>query len=309
MSTRKIAENIAKFANMLPETKRDRTRILKSRAQVLAQAGGKGAPTIKKKLDEEFGAENVPSERTISDWIADSRDDRIESPEWIPWADDQLITDDVGYLLQLNLIKNSDMFQSMVFKADAPPNRTRGLSVKEAGTAIKLQLSLQGLDQFIQMTIVYEYSQRLSFANSTTDDLDLLVATKPWLDEKPYRDLILQGVAPPVEISTLTRPVSTTAFHFGNLVQFWAWQSLNVPWYDYSESQSSELKQKIVKRYKRLELIDETGSPVGWEKKLFTWLRLIGREITSEISAFTDTEEWPNYGSVEIKIEDNHERS
>jgi len=271
---------------MLPEHRGDRTRVLKERAQALVQSERIGAPSIKKKLDEEYGSENIPSERTISGWISSSRERLRESPEWTPWMVDQPLTDDVGHLLRLNLIKKSNVFQSLIYKSLKQPTPVLGLSVKEAESAVNLEVSLQGLDQFIQMSIVHEYSQRLTFANPVTDDLDLLVATQPWLDERLYNDQIRQGIAPPVEISALTPLVSGSNFHLGNLVQFWAWQVLNVPWREISESQSADLKEKIVKRFGRLGLIDKTVSTIDWKKQLFSWSSLIGSEIKHEFSSY-----------------------
>ena len=300
VTTRKLAEYLAKHANTLPERRSDRTRVLKDRAQALAQSERIGAPSIKKKLDEEYGSKNVVSQRTISEWISGSRERLGESPEWTPWMVDQPLTDDVGHLLRLNLIKKSNVFRSLIYKTLKQPTPVLGLSVKEAESAVNLELSLQGLDLFIQMSIVHEYSQRLSFANPVTDDLDLLVATKPWLDGRLYNDQIRQGIAPPVEISALAPLVSASSFHLGNLVQFWAWQVLNVPWREVSESQSADLKEKIVKRYGRLGLIGNTDSTADWKKQLFSWSSLIGSEIKREYSSYMNARGWPNMASVEI---------
>ena len=137
---------------------------------ILKDSEGWGAVRIHRELEGRYGS-GVVSQRAVSKWIAASgrKDQRGEPQAWRKWQPD-LWQQDAGYLLRLDLVSRG-LFG-------------RGLYEEEARWATRLELALQGLSVFAQWAVIEEYARRhINSETPATDDLDLLLATRPWRDE------------------------------------------------------------------------------------------------------------------------------
>lgn len=293
MSTRRLAENHAKFADFLPEDKTERTARLKWHAQQAAQREGKGAPTIKREFDARWPQVPIPSERTISDWIKGIRSGRTDSPEWNSWDDDP-ITDDLGFLLRLNLVKKTDLVYMMIDQTGIGflPRPLPGLTVEEARVAVKLQVALQTIDPLIQLLIVHEYAERLAFAERSTQDLDLLIACRPWLDWRLYEQALHSGVAPPAEVRGLHTYRQLEERDPRIRVQLWSWSQLSVPWAMVLDGLRPDSPKKSVHRIEHRDLTTDQQEQLARDASEFNWewLLLNSDRLLNEAAAVWDAE-------------------
>ena len=292
------SEQLAKLAVLLPQEKNARRRYLKDQAELLAQTRGLGAPKIKRQLDKEYGSDNVPSERLISDWISGLGRGGESGPEWKPW-NEHPVCDDLGFLFRLDLIKRSEIVQMLVVGSLDSTEQLPGLTITEAKVAVKLQASLQDLDPVIQLLLVHEYAERLaSHSRPITADLDLLVATQPWRGSQLYKEMIGKGAAPQVLVRSLygrgfiemnakitdaPRLVSESEpirrinrlNRDGDLsfrVQMWAWDQLKVPWnlaFDHTDPDTKDVLTVFLKIKEKndgdaRQLVEDRGK-FSWE--------------------------------------------
>jgi hypothetical protein len=292
---------------MLPLAKKDRKKYIATEAKRMARREEVGARRIKQKLDQVYGEENVPSERTISDLISGSNRERIVSPEWLPWGGTP-ITDDLGFLLRLRMIKQSEIIQMLLVDAEHSADRQPQLTVNEADIAVKLQLSLLGLDPVIQFLIVHEYAERLEFPNDPlTNDLDLLVATRPWSGSKLYGKMLNGGADPRASIRSLNcrgivehnAPI-TNGDQFGKdhdisnqiarliregdpttRLQIWAWNFLDVPW-NLALEHRDQITGDVISLWLTLSMTEnsEGVGPVS-DREMFDWEKLL--ELGSKV--------------------------
>lgn len=131
---------------------------------------GWGATLIHRELERRYG-EGVISQRAVSKWIASNgiTEKREDPLPWQRWQPD-LLQRDIGWLLRLELVT-----KAMI---------DRDLFQEEARWAIRLELALQGLSLLAQWAVVEEYARRhLNSRSPETDDLDFMLATRPWCDE------------------------------------------------------------------------------------------------------------------------------
>ncbi len=135
------------------------------------------------------------SQRAVSKWIAASGT-KTQRDELLPWRkwQPELWQQDAGYLLRLDLVSHGLL--------------GRGLYEEEARWATRLELALQSVSVFAQWAVVEEYARRhINSETPTTDDLDLMLATRPWRDEGLLERTARQaGVGSTPTIRTLVLP-------------------------------------------------------------------------------------------------------
>lgn len=143
-----------------------------------------GAVRIHRWLENKYG-KGVVSQRTVSTWIShsESTTSAQERPPWRRW-EPSLWQQDAGYLLRLDLI--------------ARTLRGDGLYDDEALWATRLELALQALHPFAQWAFVEEFAARHHHSiEPETGDLDLVIATQPWLDDgRMFAVAFRRGLAP-----------------------------------------------------------------------------------------------------------------
>jgi hypothetical protein len=311
MSSRSFAEKHAIPAIIVPSDKKGRKEFLKSESKKLAQQERMSAREIKERFVNGYKLSGFPSERTISGWISNISKTRIESPMWKAWNETP-ITDDLGFLLRLQLVKRSEVAQMLLASCCEPLEQLhRDFSQKEAEIAVKLQMSLYGLDLLIQFLIIHEYAERLSFPDDPyTQDLDLLIATRPWTGPELYEAEIRSGTTPRVSVKSLnytnfvsrdTRIHNPDQFFSENEVtrisyrlivegqpiiklQMWIWNTLGVPWNlsinhrDLVTEDKMEIWLKIPVEQKQLD-----SKRVEFSEEKFNWesLAALGTEVHS----------------------------
>ncbi|MDA1196185.1 MAG: hypothetical protein O2894_13525 [Planctomycetota bacterium] len=154
----------------LPDDRAERMQRLRVEARTLHASRNWGAPLIHRDLEDRYG-NGVVSQRAVSKWIAASRG--VTAPArpkpWLKWQAFPW-PPDAGYLLRLDLVTRTML--------------GRGLWDQEAHWATRLEPALRDLDLFAQWALIDEYTQRhIHSSEPLTDDLDLIVATQPWLDD------------------------------------------------------------------------------------------------------------------------------
>jgi hypothetical protein len=143
---------------------------LRYEALILRDSYHLGATLIHRELERRYPKAKF-SQRTVSNWIARPAAD-VPPPPAEPWKkwEPSLWQQDAGYLLRLDLITKT--------------MNQRPLNETEALWATRLEVALGSLNMFAQWALIDEYAHRNTHSTKpVTDDLDLIVATRPWLDD------------------------------------------------------------------------------------------------------------------------------
>jgi len=268
-----LANSRKYFAPPLPERKSERRKVLIDQARLLNQAKGWGAPRIKNVFDNAFGPDMEWGQRSVSTWIGKSSIEPELDQYWRPW-NSRSKTDDAGHLMRLDLVKRSATMYRLLDVMGL--FATAGLTESEADIAMKLRYSLHPLDPIVQLLIVHEYAQRFSAdENALTSDLDLLVATQPWLGGDLYKYSLLNNVAPPVEIRGLNTYGQLPSDDPMIRVQVWAWDALKVPWLQVIEVALRRTSGRLISRLEPDGLSDQEKHALATDRSTFNWEWLI----------------------------------
>ena len=134
--------------------------------------------SIHRELVDRHGNNEVPTQRTIHNWLYDFRESSrslrpgdASRAAWVAWEDEKQPAEEVAYLKLMDIVG-----QTLI---------DTKLDEWEAEWALKLRDVLHGSDPVFSWVIITQYAWRISLINRfgsswTIEDLDAVIAIRAW---------------------------------------------------------------------------------------------------------------------------------